>query len=506
MACWSCGADPRDRHDLPPTPALSQLSAVQHLLQTNYPPADAEIPVLADFARNGRRRIDSLDDRIHDLKATLDGLIVERHELASQVQQCTVVLAPIRRVPPEIIGEIFSWTSPRIGRVAGQAPSGVPWYLGQISGIWREIALGLPCLWSSITLFHTDGSPCEVFSPLPMVQAQLMRSANAHLHVDFEWMVDEEYASPFMDARSPCSFQSLMQPAKGRLAQLHTLEINDDAREEDDDSVASDIFSIAPNLRQVLVTTATFSCVSPPLPIPWEQITRYRGIGTFEQTIHILQAASSLVDGALGFTDDDQEIPDGTVITLPQLRQLFTEQGDFLDCLTAPQVEYLSSNTVPSLLPFIQRSSCRLTTLVMTDTSPWDILTSEAVILLLQHTPALKNLVWQASGVDEEDNTRVLSALTLTGASSDLCPNLTFFAYGAATSATLSGHVFNSLIRSRCQPDRTCQLSSLRVFPVPPLEVENLLANMQTLIGGGLDVKFLQHRSVQQARYSFVLT
>ncbi|KAJ7669952.1 hypothetical protein DFH06DRAFT_159388 [Mycena polygramma] len=439
MTCWSCGTDPRDRD------ATSRLSFpfFPHLLRTNDPPVDAEVTALAEFTRNGRRRIDSLDNRIQDMKATLDRLTCERHHLARRVQQCTAVLSPIRRVPPEIVGEIFSWTLPLGRRVAGHPPGSAPWYLGRISGIWREIALGLPSLWSSITVFHTDGSPCEDFSPLPMVQAQLMRSANAHLHVDFEWMVDEEHASSFMEALLPHSNRwrsfricgdsnallGLMQPAKGRLAHLHTLEIDDDALEEDDDSVVLDIFSIAPNLRQVLLTTATFSRFSPPLPIPWEQITQYRGIGTVQQLVPILRAASSLVDCAVGFADDDQEIPDGTVVTLPHLRRLFTEQGDFLTYLTAPHLEHLSCDAVPPLLPFIQRSSCRLTTLVMTDTLPWDALTSEAVILLLQHTPALKNLVLQATSVDEEDNTRVLIALTLTGASSDPCPDLTFFAY-----------------------------------------------------------------------------
>ncbi|KAJ7669980.1 hypothetical protein DFH06DRAFT_1083615 [Mycena polygramma] len=238
MTCWSCGADPGDRDELLPTLRLS-FNAMNHLLRTNDTPVDAEVSVLVD----GRRRVDSLDDRIHNLKATLDGLVLERHDLARRVQQCAAVLSPIRRVPPEIVGEIFSWTLPRTTRVAGHPPSRAPWYLGQISGIWREIAVGLPSLWSSITVFHADGSPCEDFSPLPMVQVQLMRSANAPLHVDFEWMVDEEHASSSIEALLTHSNRwrsfrlcgdsnallGLMQPAKGRLAQLHTLEIDDDS-------------------------------------------------------------------------------------------------------------------------------------------------------------------------------------------------------------------------------------------------------------------------------------
>ncbi|KAJ7669972.1 hypothetical protein DFH06DRAFT_1468697 [Mycena polygramma] len=514
MTCWHCGADPGDRD----ATARFSCPAIDHLLRSNDPPLDAETPVLTYFAENGRRRMNSLDERIHNLKVTLDGLILERHDLARRVQQCATVLSPIRRVPPEIVGEIFSWTLPRTTRVAGHPPSRAPWYLGQISGIWREIALGLPSLWSSITVFHTDDSPRQDFPPLPMVQAQLLRSANAHLHVDFEWMIDEECASPFMDALLAHSNRwrslrlcgdsnallELMHAAKGRLAQLHTLEIDDDAR-EDDDSVVSDIFSIAPNLRQVVLTTATFSCFSPPLSIPWAQITQYRGVATFEQLTDILPEASGLVDCALGFADDGQEMTDGTVITLPRLRRLFTERGEFLACLTAPQLEYLSTDTVWPVLPFIQRSLCRLTTLVLADASTWLELPLEAAIHFSQHTPALENLVLQGSTLAEEDNRRVLSALMVTGSSSDLCPNLTFFAYGALTSAPLSLDALTAMIRSRRQPNRVCQLSSLRVFSCASSDVENLLANMQTLIDGGLDVKVLESQSVEQARYCFVV-
>ncbi|KAJ7669991.1 hypothetical protein DFH06DRAFT_159597 [Mycena polygramma] len=518
MACWSCGGVPRDRDELPPTPCLSSL---HHLLQSNNPPADAEIPVLAEFASIGRCKMDALDAQIKNLTATLNRLISERDDMASQVQQCTAVLAPIRRVPPEIICAIFSWTLPRTKRVAGELPTGAPWYLGQISGIWRQIALGLPSLWNSITVFHTEISSWKDFSPLPMVAAQLIRSANAPLEVDFEWMTYEGEAAPFMDALLTHSHRwrsfrllccdsggllTLMHPAKGRLAQLDTLEIDDSGREEGGASVASDIFSIAPNLRQVLLTNASFNHYSPALLIPWQQLTQYRGVETVEHLVHILQAASGLVDGALGFTDEEQEIPDGPVITLPHLRRLFTERGDFLARLTAPQLEYLSCDTVRPLVPFVERSSCRLTTLVVIDGSlssrPPFAPASEDVIMLLRHTPALKNLVLQASEVDEEDNTRVLRALTMTGSSSDICPSLTFFAYGPSTSATLLGDVFVAMIRSRRQPNRVCQLSSLRVFSCPRSDARKLLAAMDQ----GLDVKFSPSESVQQARYSFVLT
>ncbi|KAJ7669979.1 hypothetical protein DFH06DRAFT_1179735 [Mycena polygramma] len=64
-----------------------------------------------------------------------------------------------------------------------------------------------------------------------------------------------------------------------------------------------------------------------------------------------------------------------------------------------------------SRVPFIQRSTCCLTTVVMTDTSY--VFTSEATINLLRHTPALKNLVLRSSALDQAANERVITALTV---------------------------------------------------------------------------------------------
>ncbi|KAJ7656023.1 hypothetical protein DFH06DRAFT_992103, partial [Mycena polygramma] len=123
-------------------------------MRANNPPSDVEIPVLHSFTANARRRVEPLDARIEILKAAMERLTLERDNLAGQVEQCRHVLSPIRRVPPEIICEIFSWTLPYTRRVAGVTTTEAPWYLGHISRSWRETALGFPSLWTFISIFH----------------------------------------------------------------------------------------------------------------------------------------------------------------------------------------------------------------------------------------------------------------------------------------------------------------------------------------------------------------
>ncbi|KAJ7623874.1 hypothetical protein DFH06DRAFT_1230529 [Mycena polygramma] len=434
----------------------------------------------------------------------------------------------------------MSWTTPCTRRAAETPPPGAPWYLGQICGRWREVALGLPSLWSSIAFFHTLNHSHERAMPLRMLQAQLIRSAHAPLHVDFEWNHPAwdrmDAAAPFWDAILPQSDRwaslrlvcrdnsyhrlfELLSPARGRLSQLNALEI-DSGWQGVDDSPALDTFSVAPNLQQIIVTNPSFDQFSPPFLFPWDRVTRYRGAGTVEYLLRGLRAASHLVEGALAFEDWFSPLPDGSIITLPQLRRLYIEQADFLAYFAAPQLEYLSCDEADKVLPFLARSSCHLTTLVLSEGSlthrqPF-ALPPDDVISLLQHTPSLQNLVLQANTNEKQDNDRVLSALTVTGSAGELCPNLTFFAYGrgAVNKGTgtdaFSGDVFIAMIRSRIHPDRNCRLCSLRVLRGPmEIDAEELLEGIQTVSDEGLDdVKVLDDPShfIEHARYLFNLS
>ncbi|KAJ7670010.1 hypothetical protein DFH06DRAFT_1372675 [Mycena polygramma] len=362
--------------------------------------------------------------------------------------------------------------------VPGSLSTGAPWYLGQISTRWREIALALPSLWSSITVLHTVQYSHEKASPLPMVQAQLIRSANEPLDVDFEWWRDEMDAGPYLadlvlHSDRWASFRllcrdnldpllQLLHPGKGRLSRLNTLEIGDPDWDEDVPFTALDTFFIAPVLREVLLTSATFYFPSPALLIPWHQITRYRGVATMEY----------------------RKTLDDAVIVSPHLHRLYVERGDFLDHFIAPELAYLSCNAVEPILPFLQRSACQLTTLVLTLAyrQPFALPPAD-VISLLQHTSALKSLVLEASPEDQQGNDRILSALTVTGAL-DICPALTFFAYGSATDVDLfSRDIFIRMIHSRLHSTHICRLSRLRVLCPPTQDkAADNLDEMQTLV------------------------
>ncbi|KAJ7671065.1 hypothetical protein B0H17DRAFT_905392, partial [Mycena rosella] len=75
-----------------------------------------------------------------------------RGPLAIFHEQNAAILSPLRRIPPEILAEIFSWTLPPIreilcrGRLHENYYS--PWGPTQISSRRRVVAVLTPLLWS----------------------------------------------------------------------------------------------------------------------------------------------------------------------------------------------------------------------------------------------------------------------------------------------------------------------------------------------------------------------
>ncbi|KAJ7908577.1 hypothetical protein B0H13DRAFT_1481435, partial [Mycena leptocephala] len=109
-------------------------------------PLHSEIPFIRDIITDGQNRADALDIEIRHLEATLVKLVRQRDENAECVRQHRVVLHPIRRVPPELICEIFAWTLDHVSGNDGVANK-PPWHVGHICRSWRFYASAYPQLW-----------------------------------------------------------------------------------------------------------------------------------------------------------------------------------------------------------------------------------------------------------------------------------------------------------------------------------------------------------------------
>ncbi|KAJ7302990.1 hypothetical protein DFH08DRAFT_794142, partial [Mycena albidolilacea] len=124
------------------------------LLNSNEPPEDSESTFVQLVISETDARLACLDNEISKLREKLRPFEEERASLLSYRARNKAILSPLRRMPPETMGEIFSWTLPSV-RQSWEQPNymaGSPWVLSYTSSRWRAISLSTPPLWSRIVI------------------------------------------------------------------------------------------------------------------------------------------------------------------------------------------------------------------------------------------------------------------------------------------------------------------------------------------------------------------
>jgi hypothetical protein len=524
--CWKCGAP----STIPPAPHLDPPSTnpfldLTQLLTSNDVPIDSEVPVIQDIVSEGQKCVDTLDVQLQALHTRLAELLQRRDEKAEHVRQHRAIISPVRRVPQELICEIFALTLSSGMLDDEDRALQPPWYLGHICRSWRHAAVSFCPLWSSITIPPSLSSSDSRL--LPAIEAQLLRTANASL--DMGWSDVQDDINPrLLDIVFPhCSrWRSLriqvtalyedrqlswLHPVRGHLDRLEKLEVISTR-----DTFIPDVFSNAPKLREVILTGEVlyphrFSPTS--IVIPWEHITHYRGAYPAARHLEILRAAPNLLECVVGIIDfvDFHPDVDPTVI-IPRLRRLCVEEDRFLLHLTAPLLEELSSEWFepPSLLSFVQRSSCTLKKLALIRCRiPDDIVT------VLRNIPSITDLLLVMEYSENEDNEDtfgqeqigLFNAMHISGTPADICPNLTSFVFGYGI-IPVPWDLFFSMAQSHFQPrpNCPCHLTWLRIFnardlDIPPPDV--LLTQISGLRNQGLNVSLLDHHATLQLKRAF---
>ncbi|KAJ6552744.1 hypothetical protein B0H19DRAFT_901178, partial [Mycena capillaripes] len=120
-------------------------------LNSNEIPLDSDIETIESAISRTDTTLARLDDEIVRLQERLQQLEEKRASLAGYRVQNFSILSPLRRTPPEVLSEIFSWTLPpaiysrqRMGFSAMDSP----WVLTHICRRWRAVAISTPPLWS----------------------------------------------------------------------------------------------------------------------------------------------------------------------------------------------------------------------------------------------------------------------------------------------------------------------------------------------------------------------
>ncbi|KAJ7512814.1 hypothetical protein B0H11DRAFT_2267867 [Mycena galericulata] len=310
-------------------------------LGTNYCPNDDEVLKIQTLLVEPTLRLKRLDDEITEMQNTINKLIKERESLGAYVQAHAALISPTRRLPLDIIQEIFVACLPT-HRNCVMSASEAPVLLGRICSSWRTISLSTPRLWASLHIVdrelpsrhYSDVASTHIVTLEDLKGAQIVES----LSIPF---------GAFYPTASHLIGTSAVLKELVHLSGMDVPMLESVALHQSDPYAASEFawndlgILRGSNIASVYVSGSDIEFLQ--LPLPW---TRLENLSNFHPIQHSPQAISG--EGALQ-----------TISSCPRLRGLWlqVDEGLTSGIRTYPLVEhhlldtlYLAGNITSSLL------------------------------------------------------------------------------------------------------------------------------------------------------------
>jgi hypothetical protein len=420
-----------------------------------------------------------IEVEITGMYAAMDEPQCPRQVLQKSSSNLDHLVFPVRRLPPEIVSQIFLQLLPKNWKEDFIFCRCTRLLLGQICSFWRQVALSTPELWAFIGI---EILPGRGLSDAAMVKTWLERSGQCSLILRTDWSPRTKIFStdidPIMDATIPLSHRwtearfrltpnvvDRLAAIKGSIPSLQILVID---FQYTSCTQPINVFEDAPRLRCLEIGIA----ISPYwLTVPWAQLTRCRlASGTTTDCIELLSQSPNLVDCELSprWVDDwPDDILSHVDILIPQLQSLNINSGNFVDPanlfnrLSLPSLhkfryashgqwinewaDQINAWDNGAFVALLSRSSCPLQTL-----SLGVKLSQEDLIECLQCTPFLNDLHLSdqgASCVSTTSLSHLTNRDTGSGLATYLVPKLQKFSFDHYS--TLDGPAFADMVQSR---------------------------------------------------------
>ncbi|KAF8961817.1 hypothetical protein BDZ97DRAFT_1827286 [Flammula alnicola] len=119
------------------------------LLQNNEPLSEAITHEIMELLAEPSKELSETEAEIQRLEAQLEALKEKRLRLQASINAYAPILSPARRLPPDVLREIFYHCLPTY-RNPIMSASEAPVLLTHICSIWRSIALSSPRIWAKL--------------------------------------------------------------------------------------------------------------------------------------------------------------------------------------------------------------------------------------------------------------------------------------------------------------------------------------------------------------------
>ncbi|KAJ7472724.1 hypothetical protein FB451DRAFT_1558891 [Mycena latifolia] len=319
-------------------------SPVKHLLHTNLVPTAEEYAWISGHVLEPQRDLALIDEEIRRMQQKLEQLKARRQELAEDIDAHLALLSPARRLPEDILREIFVASLPSTHN-AIMASRESPLLLCQVCSGWRNVALTTPQLWSSLHLVIPDESRAEnIYS---LVERWISRSGILPLSVSIGvssslMNSDTTIAAPFIALLVAVSTRwqhiefttpphNNMDYFSQPLSALSPADVPNLTRVKfgiENPTALWSPFLAAPSISHLAITlipedVGGFSVIS------WHSLTRL-DLGSTDQDapwtgrniLEALQRCVNLEGCSLVITQSDPSMISDNIITLPRLTSL----------------------------------------------------------------------------------------------------------------------------------------------------------------------------------------
>jgi len=143
MACQSCSASERL--------CTYPIPDIQNRLRTEFSPTAAQLSEIKEIIRSGEEDLGAYQTEINRLKSKIVLLTTKSDLLRKHVQKTRFLLSPIRRLPMEVLGHIFSYCCNNRFNLTSSMRKSRNSFLAVCSR-WREVGLSAPQIWSVVDL------------------------------------------------------------------------------------------------------------------------------------------------------------------------------------------------------------------------------------------------------------------------------------------------------------------------------------------------------------------
>ncbi|CAK5283666.1 unnamed protein product [Mycena citricolor] len=339
-----------------PPPASD--SRHHQLLHSNELPSPFDIPIVESYISQHDLHLERIQVDLEKIRATLRPLERVQDLLLSTRRRHQAIVSPLRRLPAEVLSEIFHHSLPDTNDLVLRRSFNLldsPWVVTHVSRRWRTVAMETRALWSRTMLYYSRHVEASKAFPMPMLRAQVERAQNLkiyfhasaqastiHQAAALEFLVS--HSNKWVEANLELSAQLVPMLVKvgGRVPLLRKLWLQwDESGNEGAPVDMARCLMEAPSLSNVGVLNRFMGT---PGFLPLHQLTHYQLDAPLEVHHAILSYASRLIEAhiVVVHVEDDESLIPSTPIVVHTLERMCITNPTLLSFVNLPALKELT--------------------------------------------------------------------------------------------------------------------------------------------------------------------